>query len=93
MLILLTDVVGTMLWDRLMLLVFAPDILFASLKGTKMAVGLFWHPSATFIWQLSQDFFKLVRIFAIVMGILYFFTFDEETWAEIEKAQQEAKQT
>ena len=39
MTILVVDVAGTLIWDRLMLLFFAPDILFASMKDVTFSVA------------------------------------------------------
>ena len=40
-----------------------------------------------------QDVFKLLRIVAVVLFVIYMFTFDEETWEQIEKAQAEAAES
>lgn len=63
------DVVGSFLWDRIMLGIFAYPVLRASFENTTI-----------------QDVMKMLRVVALVGGVVYWLSiqeYDEELWAQI----------
>eukprot|EP00049_Salpingoeca_infusionum_P025583 m.20377 g.20377 ORF g.20377 m.20377 type:complete len:1339 (+) comp8156_c0_seq2:3-4019(+) len=69
MFVLVFNILGTFLWDRLMLAIFARDVLMASLKSITV-----------------QDVRQILKMVAIVLGVLWFFSVDPELYEEMANA-------